>query len=101
MLEEPLQEKQITEGERLVLAGRRHVANHALESGKDIVRGAFEIQIEIGRECGPPALGNRGRDSSRALIGRRGLWLGSAHHGCLRESLQCYLQVQYRARKNQ
>ena len=43
MFEQPLQEKQITERERLVPAGRRHVASHAVEGGKDFVRRAFEI----------------------------------------------------------
>lgn len=87
MFEQPLQEKQITERERLVLAGRRHVASHALEGGKDFVRRAFEIQIEIGSMSGPPTFGDSGRDPTRMLIGRGGLWLSSAHHGYLHESL--------------
>jgi hypothetical protein len=41
MLEQPLQQKQITDGKRLILAGRRHVAGRARESGKDFPRGAF------------------------------------------------------------
>src|SRR5712691_10192816 len=79
MLEQPLQQKQITDGKRLILAGRRHVASRARESGKDFARGAFAVPIEIGVERGRPALGDRVRDPSRMLIRRRGLWLGSAH----------------------
>ena len=79
MLEQPLQEKQITEGERLILAGRRHVASRAREGGKDFARGAFAVPIEVGAERGRPTLGDRMRDPSRMFIRRRGLWLGSAH----------------------
>ena len=88
MLEQPLQEKQITDGKRLILAGRRHVASRAREGGKDLARGAFAVPIEVGAERGRSALGDRERDPSRMLIRRRGLWLGSAHRGCLRESSQ-------------
>ena len=79
MLEQPLQQKQIPDGKRLILAGRRHVASRADESGKDFVRGAFAVPIEIGAERGRAALGDRARDPSRMLIRRRGLWLRSAH----------------------
>jgi hypothetical protein len=63
------------------------MASHALKGGKDFVRGTFQIQVEIGCECGPPTLGDSGPDPSRMLIGRGGLWLSSAHHGRLHESL--------------
>src|SRR5712691_9237493 len=79
MLEQPLQEKQIADGERLILAGRRHVPSRARESGKDFVRGAFAVPIEVGAERRRPTLGDRTRDPSGMLIRRRGLWLGSAH----------------------
>jgi hypothetical protein len=49
--------------------------------------GSFQIQVEIGCECGPPTLGDSRPDPSRVLIGRGGLWLGAAHDGCLHESL--------------
>ena len=39
MLEQPLQQKQITDAEHLVLAGRRHVPGRARESCKDFARG--------------------------------------------------------------
>ena len=81
MLKQLLQEEQITEGQLLVLAGRRHVASGALERGEDLLRGAFEIQIEIGREHGRPPAGDRGSDPSCVLIRQRGMWLGSAHRG--------------------
>ena len=58
MLKKPLQQKQIAKGKRLILARWRHVASHALEGGKDFVRRAFQIQVEIGCECGPPPLGD-------------------------------------------
>src|SRR6266540_4154235 len=79
MLEQPLQEKQITDGKRLVLADRRHVTSRAGESGEDFARAAFAVPIEVGAERGRPALGDRTRDPPRMLIRRRGLWLGSAH----------------------
>ena len=36
---------------------------------------------------GPPTLGDSGRDPTRMLIGRGGVWLSTAHHGYLHESL--------------
>ncbi len=79
VLEQLLQDKQITDGKRLILAGRRHVASSAREGGKDLSRGALAVPIEIGAERRRPALGNGDRDPSRILVRRRGLWLGSAH----------------------
>src|SRR5450755_3062115 len=79
MLKQPLQQKQITNGKRLVFAGRGHVASRARESGKDFARGAFAVPIEGGAERGRTAFRDRLRDPSRVLIRRRGLWLGSAH----------------------
>src|SRR5919106_2792820 len=79
MLEQPLQEKQITNGKRLILAGRRHVASRARECSKDFVRGVFAVPIEVGVERGRPALGDRARDPSRMLVRWRGLWKDSAH----------------------
>src|SRR6266404_998468 len=79
MLQQPLQQKQITKSERLILAGRRHVASRARESGKDFAWGAFAVPIEGGVERGRTALGDRLRDPSRMVIRQRGLWLGSAH----------------------
>src|SRR6266702_3588675 len=79
MLQQPLQQKQITNSKRLILAGRRHVASRARESGKDFAWGAFTIPIEGGVEWGRTTLGDRLRDPSRMLIRRRGFWLGSAH----------------------
>src|ERR1700738_3082148 len=52
MLEQPLQQKQITNRKRLILAGRRHVASRARESGKDFAWGAFAVPIEGGVERG-------------------------------------------------
>src|SRR5262245_35192555 len=80
VLEQLLQQKQVTERERLILAPWRHVACHALEGDKDLARGAFEVQIELRRKRRRPAVGDRSRNASRVLIRRRGLWLGSAHH---------------------
>src|ERR1700682_86 len=80
MLEQALQQKQITKSERLILAGRRHVASRARESGKDFAWGAFAVPIEGRVERRRTTLGDRLRDPSRILIRRRGLWLGSAHH---------------------
>ena len=81
MLEQPLQQKQITDGKRLILAGRRHVANQTRESGKDFVGGAFAVPIERIIERRRSTLGDRLRNPSRMLIRRRGFWLGSAHRG--------------------
>src|SRR5919108_5533778 len=55
-LQQLLQQKQITEGKRFIVASRRHVASDALQGDKDLVRGAFEVQIEIRRERRRPAL---------------------------------------------
>src|SRR6266702_4768350 len=79
MLQQPLQQKQITNSKRLILAARRHVASRAREGGKDFARGAFAIPIEGGVERGRTTLGDRSRDTSRMLVRRRGFWLGSAH----------------------
>src|SRR5437016_8004595 len=79
-LQQLLQQKQITEGERFIVAPWRHVASGALKGDKDLARGAFEVQIEIRRERRRPALGDCSRNASRIPIHRRGLWLGSAHH---------------------
>src|SRR6266853_477848 len=79
MLQQPLQQKQITNSKRLILAGRRHMASRARESGKDFAGGAFAVPIEGGVERGRTTLGDRLRDPSRMLIRRRGFWLGSAH----------------------
>src|SRR2546425_5997526 len=81
MLEQPLQQKQITDRKRLILAGRRHVASRARESGKDFAWGAFAVPIEGGAKWGWSTLGDRLRDPSRMFIRRRGFWLGSAHQG--------------------
>src|SRR5262249_14588851 len=80
VLEQLLQQKQITKGKRLIVTPWRHVASDALEGDKDLARGAFEVQIEIRRERRRPALGDCSRNASRMSIHRRGLWLGSAHH---------------------
>src|SRR5215813_14165928 len=77
-LQQLLQQKQITEGKRFIVAPWRHV--DALKGDKDLARGAFEVQIEIRRERRRPALGDCSRNASRMSIHRRGLWLGSAHH---------------------
>ena len=79
MFEQALQQKQITDGKRLVLARRRHVPSCARESGKDFVRAAFAVPIEVGVERRRAALGDCTRDPSRMLIRRQGLRLGSAH----------------------
>src|ERR1700758_2985281 len=55
VLEQLLEQKQITEGKRLILAPWRHVASDALKGNKDLARGTFEVQIEIRREHGRPA----------------------------------------------
>ena len=81
MLEQPLQQKQITDRKRLILAGRRHVASRAREGGKDFAWGAFAVPIEGIVERGRSTLGDRLRNPSRMLIRRRGFWLGSAHRG--------------------
>src|SRR6266516_6981739 len=80
VLEQLLQQKQITERKRLILAPWRHVAREALEGDKDLPRGSFKVPIEIRRERRRPALGDCSRNASRMLMRRRGLWLGSAHH---------------------
>ena len=79
-LQQLLQQKQITEGKRFIVAPWRHVASNALKGDKDLARGAFEVQIEIRRERRRPALDDCSRNASRMSIHRRGLWLGSAHH---------------------
>jgi hypothetical protein len=83
MLKQPLQEKQIAEGKHLVLAGWRHVASGTFERDENLVRGTFEVEIEIGHAHRRLALGKRGSDPSRMLIRRRGFWLGSAHRECV------------------
>jgi hypothetical protein len=50
MFEQVLQQKQIADGQRLVLAGGRHVPSGARESGKDFVRASFAVPIEVGTE---------------------------------------------------
>src|SRR6267142_4841946 len=87
MLQQPLQQKQITNGKRLILAGRRHVASRARESRKDFAWGALAVPIKGGVERGRSTLGDRLRDPSRMLIRRRGFWLGSAHRAWLCEVL--------------
>src|SRR6266851_1438132 len=72
-------QKQITKSKRLILAGRRHVASRAGESGKDFAWGAFAVPIEGIVERGRSTLGDRLRDPSRMFIRRRRLWLGPAH----------------------
>src|SRR5712691_10848008 len=79
MLQQPLQQKQIANSKRLILAAWGHVASRAGEGGKDFARGAFAIPIEGGVERGRTTLGDRSRDTSRMLIRRRGFWLGSSH----------------------
>ena len=79
MFEQALQQKQIADRKRLVLAGRRHVPSCARESGKYFVRAGFAVPIEVGAERRRAALGDRTRDPSRILVRRRGLRLGSAH----------------------
>src|SRR5258708_35490399 len=79
MLQQPLQQKQIANSKRLILAGRRHMASRARESGEDFAWGAFAVPIEGGVERGRTTLGDRLRDPSRMLIRRRRLCLGSAH----------------------
>ncbi|MEO6780409.1 MAG: hypothetical protein ABI196_05765 [Bradyrhizobium sp.] len=81
MLEQPLEQKQITDREPLIVAGRRHVASRAGESREDFARGAFAVPLEGIIEWGRPPLGDRLGDPSRVLIRRRGFWLGSAHRG--------------------
>jgi hypothetical protein len=72
VLEQLLQQKQITKGKRLIVAAWRHVASDALEGDKDLARGAFEVLIELRRERRRPAFGNCSRNASRVLIRRRG-----------------------------
>jgi hypothetical protein len=88
MLKQPLEQKQITDRKRLILAGRRHVASRARESGKDFAWGAFAVPIEGIIERGRSTLGDRLRNPSRMLIRRRGFWLGSAHRGASANHLQ-------------
>src|SRR5215475_11192709 len=79
MLKLPLQEKQISDGKRLIVASRRHVQSSACESGKYFAWKAFTISIEFGVERWRPALCDCTRDPSRMIIRRRRLGLGSAH----------------------
>ena len=79
MLEQPLQQKQITDGKWLILAGRRHVASRARKGSKDFAWRAFAVPIEGIIERGRSTLGDRLRNPSRMLIRRREFWLGSAH----------------------
>src|SRR5262249_40501372 len=51
-LQQLLQQKQITEGKRFIVAPWRHVASNALEGDKDLARGAFEVQNETRGERG-------------------------------------------------
>jgi hypothetical protein len=50
MLKQSLQYKQIAQGKRFVVAGRWHVVSRAYEGGKDFVRGAFTVLVEVGLE---------------------------------------------------
>ena len=77
--EQALQEKQITERQRLIFAGRRHVAGRTRESGKDFARGIFAVAIEFRAKRWRPALGDRAGDPSGMLIGRRVFWLRAGH----------------------
>src|SRR5882724_8800963 len=86
MFQQPLQQKQITKSKRLVLAGWRHVASCTRESRKDFAWRACAVLVQGGVERGRMPVDDHLRDTSRMLIGRRGLWLGSAHRCHLRES---------------
>src|SRR4030088_246742 len=79
MFEQPLQQKEITNGERLILASRRHMTSKTVESCKNLARGTIAVSIKSGAERGRSPLGDRLRDPSRMLIGRHELWLGSIH----------------------
>src|SRR6266480_2863822 len=65
MLKQPLQEKQISDGKRLIVAARRHVQNSACKSGKYFAWRALAVLIELGTKRGWPALRDRPRDPSR------------------------------------
>jgi hypothetical protein len=88
MLQQPLQQKQITDRKRLIVTGRRHVASRARESGKNFAWGAFAVPLEGIIEWGRPPLGDRLRDPSRMFIRRRRFWLGSVHRGASANHLQ-------------
>jgi hypothetical protein len=79
MLEQPLQKKQVPDGKRLIVAARGHMASCARECGKNFVRRAFAVPVQVLSNRGRPAFADRNRDPSRMLIRRRGLWLGWAH----------------------
>src|SRR4051812_49753440 len=70
--------RSITDGKRLILAGRRHVASSAREGGKNLSRGALAVPIEVGAERRRPALGNSDRDASR-ILDRKSTRLNSSH----------------------
>src|ERR1700738_101759 len=86
MLKQPLEQKQITDRKRLIVAGRRHVASRARESGEAFAWGALAVPIEGIVERGRSTPGDRLCNPSCMLIRRRGFWLGSAHRGAFRES---------------
>src|SRR5260221_12984852 len=50
VLEQLLQQKQITKGKRLIVAAWRHVASDALEADKNLVRSAFAVLTELRSE---------------------------------------------------
>jgi hypothetical protein len=78
-LKQLLQEKQISDGKRLIVAGRRHVPGSACESGKYFAWSAFAVSLEFSAEWWRLALRDGARDPSRMGIRRRGFGLGSAH----------------------
>src|SRR5215471_6314237 len=79
MLKQPLLEKQISDGKRLIVASRRNVQGSACESGKYFAWKAFAVSIEFGAERWRSALCDYTRDPSRMIIRRRRLGLGSTH----------------------
>ena len=86
MFKQPLQQKQITDGKRLVLADRKHVVSQARESGKDFAWGALAVPIEGGVERGRTTLGDRLRDPSRMFIRLARTLAGFGPSCCLFES---------------
>jgi hypothetical protein len=71
LLEQALQQKKVAEGQRLIMAGRRHVTRHARERGKDLLRRRLAVAFDIIVERRRPALGDRARDPPRMRVDRR------------------------------
>jgi len=73
MLKQPLQKKQITDGKRLIVAARRHVASRACKCGEHFARRGFTTLIQVVTKWAA-GLADRNRDLPPIRVGWQGFW---------------------------